>query len=120
MTQGDSRVQIDVDYDDGCSVITVAGELDVYNYTYLREVLEGQYSIGRHRLAVLAPELGFMDSTALGALIRGSRRAVDAGGALVVIGLQERVIKIFRITGLTQVIPVFPDTAAARTYLNAQ
>jgi anti-sigma B factor antagonist len=119
MTQGDARVQIDVDYDEGCSVITVAGELDVYNYRYLREVLEGQYSIGRHRLAVLAPGLGFLDSTALGALIRGFRRATDAGGALVLVGPQERVMKIFRITGLTQVIRVFPDTAAARAYLNA-
>ena len=51
-------------------------------------------------------KVGFLDSTGLGVLVGGLRRVRAHDGWLDLVCTQERILKIFRITGLTQVFGI--------------
>ena len=57
----------------------------------------------------------FLDSTGLGVIVKALKRTREADGTLAVATESERVLKVFRITGLDGVVPLFPDVAAAVT-----
>ena len=48
-------------------------------------------------------EVSFLDSTALGVLVGGLKRCRELGGDMRVVVVGPRIIKIFEITGLTNV-----------------
>ena len=48
----------------------------------------------------------FLDSTGLGVLVGGLKRVRAHDGTLRLVCTQERILKIFRITGLTKVFPI--------------
>jgi anti-sigma B factor antagonist len=58
-----------VDRQDGAAIVRLAGELDLYNATQVREALVAASSDGPERLVVDLSEVDFIDSTALGVLI---------------------------------------------------
>jgi anti-sigma B factor antagonist len=58
--------------------------------------------------------VGFIDSSGLGVLVGALRRAREAQGDLRIVSARETVVKIFRITGLDRVFPVFPTLDEAR------
>nr|WP_268256204.1 STAS domain-containing protein [Streptomyces chartreusis] len=95
---------------DHVTVVTVVGELDVYTAPYLRELLVQLVNHGRVFLVLDMTAVDYLDSTGFGVVVGGLKRvrAYDGGMALVV--PQERIAKVFRITGLTKVFPIF-DTA---------
>jgi anti-sigma B factor antagonist len=99
------------------TVVRLSGELDVYSAFRLRDAL--MRLDGKLRIAVEMAELEFMDSTGLGVLVGGLKRAMAAGGGLCMVAPQERVLKTFKITGLTRVIPAFPNLREALSYLDS-
>ena len=57
----------------------------------------------------------FLDSTGLGVLVGGLKRVRAHDGSLRLVCTQERILKIFRITGLTKVFPIHsPSTRPSR------
>lgn len=100
----------------GHPVVSVVGELDVATAPDLRVRLDDVIDRAL-RNAVLVDLLGvtFIDSTALGVLISGLKRSEAAGGELRIVVAEPRILKIFEITGLTDVFSIFPsiDEAAA-------
>jgi anti-sigma B factor antagonist len=48
----------------------------------------------------------FLDSTGLGVLVGGLKRVRAHEGSLHLVCTQDRILKIFRITGLTKVFPI--------------
>ena len=97
---------------DGCTVVSVVGELDVATAPDLREHLDR--AIDRDGL-VVADLLGvtFIDSTALGVLIGALKRSQSAGGGLRIAMAEPRILKIFEITGLTELFSIFPTRGEA-------
>jgi len=94
-------------------VIEVAGEIDVYTAPRLREALIDLVTQGRHRLIVDVERVEFLDSTGLGVLVGGLKRVRSNGGSLDVVCTHDRLLKIFRITGLTKVFGIHDSVAAA-------
>jgi anti-sigma B factor antagonist len=92
---------------DGFEVVTVEGEIDVYTAPRLRELLIDLASKGTCRLIVDLDKVGFLDSTGLGVLVGGLKRVRAQEGSLDLVCTQERILKIFRITGLTKVFGIY-------------
>ncbi|MBO0826356.1 MAG: STAS domain-containing protein [Streptosporangiales bacterium] len=88
------------------TVIDVAGEVDVYTAPKLRETLIELVAQGSYHLVVNMEEVEFLDSTGLGVLVGGLKRVRAHDGSLRLVCSQERILKIFRVTGLAKVFPI--------------
>ena len=91
---------------DGIEVIDVGGEIDIYTAPRLRELLIDLVSKNNYQLIVNMDKVEFLDSTGLGALVGGLKRVRAHDGSLDLVCTQERLLKIFRITGLTKVFGI--------------
>jgi anti-sigma B factor antagonist len=85
----------------------VQGEIDMYTAPRLRELLIDLVSKGSYQLVVNLDKVGFLDSTGLGVLVGGLRRVRAHDGSLDLVCTQQRILKIFRITGLTEVFGIY-------------
>ena len=92
---------------DGIEVIDVQGEIDIYTAPRLRELLINLVSEGNYQLVVNLDKVGFLDSAGLGVLAGGLRRVRAHDGWLELVCTQQPILKIFRITGLTEVFGVY-------------
>jgi len=88
------------------TVVEVGGEIDVYTAPKLREQLVELVSAGQYHIVVDMERVDFLDSTGLGVLVGGLKRVRAHDGSLRLVCTQERILKIFRITGLTKVFPI--------------
>ena len=95
------------------TVVAVGGEIDVYTAPKLREQLIDLVSAGKYHLIVDMENVDFLDSTGLGVLVGGLKRVRAHDGSLELVCTQERILKIFRITGLTKVFPIHPSVDEA-------
>lgn len=93
-------------------VVTLSGEIDVAAAPTVRERLE-QAASRDGTLIVDLTGVSFIDSTALGVLIgiHKQRAGADAGMRLVV--SEPRILKVFEITGLTDLFDIVPSLAEA-------
>ena len=90
---------------DGIEVVNVEGEIDIYTAPRLRELLI-DLAKNNYQLIVNLEKVGFLDSTGLGVLVGGLKRVRAHDGSLDLVCTQERILKIFRITGLTKVFGI--------------
>ena len=98
---------------DGIEVIDVQGEIDIYTAPRLRELLIDLASKNNYQLIVNLDKVGFLDSTGLGVLVGGVKRVRPHDGSLDLVCTQERILKIFRITGLTKVFGIYQSVDQA-------
>ncbi len=70
---------------------------------------------GVRSLVVDLTAVTFLDSTALGVLVGVYRRLADRGGGPAVVRASETQRRIFHITPLDTIIPIFPSLADATT-----
>ncbi len=97
------------------TVLEIAGEIDVYTAPKLREQLVDLVNAGSYQLVVDLERVEFLDSTGLGVLVGGLKRVRAHDGSLSLVCTQERILKIFRITGLTKVFPIHTSVGQAVT-----
>ena len=92
---------------DGIEVIDVEGTIDIYTAPRLRELLIDLVSTDNCQLIVNLEKVKFLDSTGLGVLVGGLKRVRAHDGSLDLVCTQERILKLFRITGLTKVFGIY-------------
>ena len=95
------------------TIVKVGGEIDVYTAPKLREQLVELVGAGKYHLIVDMEDVDFLDSTGLGVLVGGLKRVRAHDGSLDLVCTQERILKIFRITGLTKVFGIHETVDAA-------
>ena len=88
------------------TVVVVSGEIDVYTAPKLREQIVSLVDEGQYHLIIDMSGVEFLDSTGLGVLVGGLKRVRAHDGSLALVCGEERILKIFRITGLTKVFPI--------------
>src|SRR5207248_11301833 len=91
---------LDVSERDGYTVLAVRGEVDVYTAPRFRERLIELVSEGKHRIVVDLEGVDFLDSTGLGVLVGGLKRLRSHDGDLSLVCTQNRILKVFELTGL--------------------
>ncbi len=105
--------------DDSTQIVTVKGELDLETAESLYR--RGCAAIARHARLLLLDLTGvsFCDSCGLSAFVRIANEADAAGCRYGLVAPQPLVLKVLRITGLDQRLPVFPSVEEARLRLVA-
>ncbi len=86
--------------------IHVEGEVDVFGAGALRQTILDLIEAGWTDLVVDLHRVSFMDSTGLGVLVGALKRTRAHGGRLQLVTDQERMVKVLRMTALSQVFTV--------------
>ncbi|MGN0063889.1 MAG: STAS domain-containing protein [Nocardioides sp.] len=92
--------------EDGRVVVAVGGEIDVYTAPRLRDRITELVGQGHYDLTIDLEAVEFLDSTGLGVLVGGLKKVRAHNGSLELVCTQERLLKIFRITGLAKVFVI--------------
>lgn len=88
-------------------IIDLAGELDAYTSARFRESMLELIENGAASLVISMLRVEYIDSSGLGALVGGLKRASEHGGRIVIVCDNPQVRKVFEITGLERVFPLF-------------
>ncbi|MFJ8016943.1 STAS domain-containing protein [Streptomyces sp. NPDC096339] len=110
--EGD-RFTVEVRRLPGAIVLKLVGELDHDTAEPLRQALGAVPADGGRRVLVDFSDVGFCDSTGLNVLLQGRLIAERAGTTIEVVGLRRPVERMFRITGVDEIFPVYADVAEA-------
>ena len=97
----------------GRTVLVVAGEVDVYSAPTLRDRLADLIESGDPTVIVDLSGVDFLDSTGLGALVASLKLAEERGGQLPLVCSADRILRLFRITGLDSVFTIHPSAESA-------
>ena len=82
------------------TVIALVGELDLADAPALQECLLDAAARGAETIEVDFGSLTYIDSAGLGVLVSVQKRLESTGGSLVIRQPNERVMRIFTVTGL--------------------
>ncbi|HLR03498.1 MAG TPA: STAS domain-containing protein [Virgibacillus sp.] len=99
-------LSIKVDSDNEVTYIYLAGEVDAYTAPKLKEAVLPKTEIENHVVKVDLGEVNYMDSTGLGVFISALKSTKENNSHLKLVHLQDRVARLFRITGLDEVIDI--------------
>lgn len=100
---------------DDVTIVVYAGDLDTATNAGLEASVASAGGSGP--VVFDLHEVGFMDSAGLGALVAAIRRLRDTGRAAALAAPRPNVMKLLRVTGCDQLVPVAPTVAAARDTL---
>jgi anti-sigma B factor antagonist len=92
---------------DDAYVISLAGEVDLYTAPEFKQQLLEVIGQGGKQVIVDFSNTTFIDSTTLGVLVGGVKRLRPTGGSLALVCTDQNITKIFEITGLDRVFPIY-------------
>ena len=98
---------------DGTTIVAVGGEIDVYTAPKLRDKITELVAEGIYTIVIDMEAVEFLDSTGLGVLVGGLKKVRAHDGSLELICTQDRLLKIFRITGLAKVFVIHESADGA-------
>ncbi len=110
------ELDIKVDRAQSVCTMTLVGEVDVYTAPKVKEELVSAIEGGCSNVIIDMQGVGFIDSSGLGVLVSALRRARERDGAVRIVCTRDNILKIFRITGLDKVFPIFSDVAEAARF----
>ena len=94
-------------------VISLSGEVDLYTAPEFKQQLLEVVGQGGKEVVVDLTGTTFIDSTTLGVLVGGVKRLRPNGGQLTLVCNDRNITKIFEITGLDKVFPMYESRAEA-------
>jgi anti-sigma B factor antagonist len=99
--------------ENGWAVLEVQGEVDLYASSQLRDAILRLTEEGENRIVIDLNNVSFMDSSGLGVLVAGLKRARERGGELALVFGEGSVQKVLGITGLDKVFPTHGSVGEA-------
>ena len=98
---------------DSHEVVEVRGEVDVHSAPQLRDRLIQIIDTGKPSVVLDLSWLQFIDSTGLGALVAALNHANSVDTKFRLVCKADRLLKVFRITGLDEVFDIHPTVEQA-------
>lgn len=93
-------------------VLELAGDIDIESSRTLRAHIVAHFTEPSARVVVDLTDVGFMDSSGLGALVSGWQLTRDAGEFRIA-GANPVVQRVLSITGMEDVFSLYPDITTA-------
>jgi anti-anti-sigma factor len=99
------------------ALVSVIGSVDFGTYSILSEQMDHALQLTRVALIVDMSAVDFCDSSGLNVFAQTIRKARSRGVALVVVGLRDRVARVFNVTQIDQAMHALPDLETAVRWL---
>jgi anti-sigma B factor antagonist len=103
---------------EGAYVIGLAGELDLYTGTQFEGALLEALRRGASEVVVDLTDVSFIDSTTLGILMRARKRLLALKGRLVLVCIDENILKLLHITTLDRMFEIYATREQAMRALD--
>jgi anti-sigma B factor antagonist len=100
-------------FDDGTYVVSVSGELDLHSAPQLDSELAGLHEKNVRSVIVDLTECEFIDSTALGLLVKANKQLDGAQARFSIVTDDRNIRRIFEITGLDRVLTIHQTRVVA-------
>ncbi|ASN07081.1 STAS domain-containing protein [Virgibacillus necropolis] len=97
---------VDVVEENNKSNVILSGEIDAYTAPKLKDALLPLTKINGKTVEVDLDQVGYMDSTGLGVFISALKSTKEFDSHLRLINLQDRVLRLFKITGLDEIMEI--------------
>lgn len=97
---------VDTRFENGYTVVTPRGEVDIATVDVFRGVLSELFIQGRVDVLVDLDGTTFFDSLGFGALVAARRKAQVFNGSLGIVCSNARMLSLFEITGLNRVFSI--------------
>src|SRR4051794_22612626 len=94
-------------------VLAVQGELDLASTPELETRLRRLQELGARHFIVDLSGVTFLDSSALGLLLRETKRLARDDGSLLIVAADPRVLRTFALSGTDRVLDVHSKLAGA-------
>jgi anti-sigma B factor antagonist len=98
---------------DSIGVIDIAGEVTGFAADKLNQTYEQVVASGYQKILLNFEKMDYLNSSGIGVLVTLFVRASDDGKDMVVAGLRSHFRRIFNLTRLQEVVPVFDDESDA-------
>jgi anti-sigma B factor antagonist len=106
-------IEVDVQGSGTSAVLRPQGRLTMVTAPQLRAAVEEAIEIGRSRIVLDLSACEFMDSSGLGAVIGGLKKARQAGGDLRIACAGPQVVTVLQLTNLDRVLRLHDSVAGA-------
>lgn len=100
------NLSIDMKEKENELLVKVAGEIDAYTAPKLKEMLQPSAETDDKDITVDLSEVSYMDSTGLGVFVGLFKTVKARGGQLNLVGLSDRLQRLFDITGLGDIMNI--------------
>lgn len=102
-------LKIDVKEENSQAIMQLRGEIDIYTATQLKDDLNDLVSEPNNKVIVDLKDVTYMDSTGLGTFVSALKHAETAKTTMTLIRANERLYRLFQVTGLNDVIDVHSE-----------
>jgi len=100
--------------DPGVAVVVLSGRLTFgRDAEQLESIVRKQVESGDRRFVLDATGLEYIDSAGIGALVSALSSVKKAGGELRLAGANQRIVRLFSMTGVDKLVTVYPTVAEA-------
>lgn len=115
MTEATPELAWDVDLDDHTTVVHVSGEIDVSTQDAFDEAVRAALDSASPLVILDLANVTFLGSIGLRTLVEVHKDATDTGRELRVVEGSTAVHRVMKITGLAQVLALYPTLEEARS-----
>ncbi len=115
----DADLQINLTQAGSFPVLDLVGEVDAYTCSSFRDAMIKALNGDNASLIISMNGVEYIDSTGLGALVGGLKRASEKDGHIFIVCTNAQVTKVFEITGLVKVFPIYPTVDDAQKALES-
>jgi len=113
MSHDELSIDIKTEHNGAALIFRLRGSLDLATSPTVRAALLEAASEGKHEIIVDLTHVEFIDSTGLGALIGGHRRALENGGGVSLVIQEGPIERLLNVTGLMCVFKVYATVPSA-------
>lgn len=91
----------------GISVLDVAGEIDLYTVPMFKSALMKSIEDGHYNILINMSRVSYMDSSGFGTLLGVTKKVRPSGGSVNLVGCNDAIQRMLRITRLNTVFSLF-------------
>jgi anti-anti-sigma factor len=110
-------MHINVEHGDNFATLHLRGEFDTYYCKHLQDQVDALTASGVHRIVLNLRMVKFINSTALGAIIKASKSVAAKGGKMVIARPSTFCREIISKVGVDRVVPIFDSEEDAQRAL---